>query len=358
VDKSFYQALLIGLEGHELSGEEEYLLSEYSPGGVILFGRNIGTAEQAAGLCAKVHELCELPPIIAIDQEGGLVDRLRRLLSTTISPVELATYGTPGEITRYGEITGCMLRALGINLNLAPVVDICLSSEDNGLQGRQWGVNSESVAGRAEAFLAGMTECGIPGCLKHFPGLGRARVDSHKELPVVTSSREDLLSIDMVPYRKLVAGVPVVLVAHCRYIYIDGEDGPPASTSPNIYRLLREEIGFEGIAMTDDIEMGALDVYPVFTDRLAAALNAGADLLPICNDPLRISAAFELLERIIDKQLVPKERLRDAAERVMSIKSKFVLPFSPDPHLTSRFAMLDEQLAELRRELTLDESKI
>ncbi len=352
-----FQTLKIGLRGHELALEEERLLSQYSPGGVILFRRNVADVEQVAGLCAAVHRLCQRTPLISIDQEGGTVDRLKRLLSATFSPAELAARGDPGIIRRFGRITGEMLAALGVNLNLAPVVDLRPVDADNALRGRCWGSSAEEVAERAGAFLGGLDEAGVRGCLKHFPGLGRAAVDSHHELPVVSAPLEELLNSDLQPYFSLAARAAAVMVAHCRYSDIDGDNGPPASLSPHIYRLLRERIGFAGVAITDDLGMGALDSYETMAERMILALDAGADILPICSDPQQIAEAFESLERIARERLVPEHRLREAADRVLAAKKGLAGGFEPDARLASRFAQLDEKLVRLRQELDADLDK-
>ena len=352
-----FQTLIIGLRGHELTPEEERLLSRRCPGGVILFGRNVESPEQVAELCAAVYRLCERRPLIAIDQEGGSVDRLRKLLSATVSPAELAKRGDPGIIRRFGHITGELLAALGVNLNLAPVVDLRTVNADNALRGRCWGSGAEEVAERASAFLGGLDEAGVRGCIKHFPGLGRAAVDSHHELPVVSAPLGELLGSDVQPYFGLAARAAAVMVAHCRYADIDGDNGPPASLSPRVYGLLREKVGFAGVAITDDLGMGALDGYETIAERITLALNAGADMLPICSNTQQVAEAFDSLERIARERLVPTRRLREAAGRVLAAKENFSDGFEPDARLAARFAGLDEKLVRLRRELDADADK-
>ena len=358
VDKEHYQLLMIGLEGGELSSDEESLLEKFCPGGVILFNRNISSPEQTAELCRQIYRHCERTPIIAIDQEGGLVSRLRAILSVSLSPPELAEHGDAKQIRSYGELTGRMLSLLGINMNLAPVVDIDAGESNNGLRGRHWGASGRTVTERAGAFLSGLEAGGVSGCLKHFPGLGRSSVDSHNELPVIPAKKEIMWEEDLIPFISLAARIPAVMVAHCRYPGFDGSGGPPASASPAVYRIMRRKIGFDGIAVADDIEMGALEIFPAFIDRMSAALSAGADLLPICNKPKNIYESFDNLERIYADGLVPKERLEEACGRVLQVKKTFLSEWRPSRDIPSLFARLDKRLALLRRDLDIDEGKI
>jgi len=214
-----------------------------------------------------------------------------------------------------------MLRCLGINLNLAPVVDLDLVDAENSLRGRLWGGDPEIVSGHTTAYLDGLQSGGVLGCLKHFPGLGREPVDSHKELPVITAGLEELMSVDLVPFARLAPIAPAVMVTHCSYPAID-ESGTPASLAPAVYRILRDRIGFNGLAITDDLEMGALDAIGGWETKLAAALNAGADLLPICFHREVISDSFAILSRIASNGIVPAARLEEAIGRVLRIKEK------------------------------------
>jgi beta-N-acetylhexosaminidase len=346
---SIHQLLMIGLQGPELGLREERLLSEYSPGAVILFNRNIKSAEQTAQLCARINELCETPPLIAADQEGGRVDRLRALLSVTLSPVDFQKCKELSIVRRFGELIARMLSAVGVNMNLAPVVDLEYSDTDNSLRGRCWGGEQDDVIDRAGAFLDGMQGEGVPGCLKHFPGLGRARVDSHHELPLVDISLEELRRKDLFPFAKLADRAPAAMIAHCCYKALG--DSLPASLSPAAYKLMREEIGFGGLAISDDLEMGALSGFSL-KERFETALNAGADMLPICNQKEAIEQAFSIIEEVTGDGSVPAARIDEAVARVMRIKEKLRLPPHSDEDPAGRIAALDGQLKALRMEVT------
>ena len=354
--EKIYQLLLIGLQGPTLLPFEERLLRRYSPGGVILFGRNIVSASQVAELCARVYDLCETTPVIAIDQEGGRVDRLRSILMVALSPEDFSLGTGLLLVRRFGEITAGMLRSLGINMNLAPVVDLEIPATDNALRGRLWGSDPEAVVERAGAFLEGMKSESIIGCLKHFPGLGRARVDSHFELPSVTVGLEELRRSDLAPFARLAATAPAVMLAHCRYSAIDG-GRLPASLSPEAYRLLRDETGFAGVALTDDLEMGALSIFDSWEEKLAAAINAGADMLPICSNEMAIEKSFDILPRLRDRKVVSEVRLDEATARIELMKSTVLKRHLPVDNPDERLAILDERLRSLRREVVPGERK-
>ena len=351
-----HQLLMIGLQGPELTAGEERLLSRFCPGGIILFGRNVESAEQLAALCARIAELCEIAPLIAIDQEGGRVDRLRGILNTSLSAPDVAARGDAEAARRFGANAGAMLGALGINLNLAPVVDLDLSEADNSLRGRHWGSDAETVCRLAGAYLEGLQSAGVFGCLKHFPGLGREPVDSHRELPTIEASLDELRSADLVPFVRLAGAARFAMVTHCAYPAIDA-DGRPASLSPAAYALLRGDCGFGGVAITDDLEMGALDGCGSWEEKLRAAVAAGADMLAVCADPEGIVSSFDILAGLAAKGAPLEGRIREAAARVAEIKSILPGERSPAPDPGAEIARLEEELAELQREVASDEQK-
>jgi len=351
-----HQLLLVGLQGTKLLPSEEHVLRRYSPGGVILFGRNVRSAEQVADLCARVYDLCEILPVIAIDQEGGRVDRLRSILSVTLAPSDYAPETGLHLLRRFGEITAGMLSTLGINMNLAPVVDLLISETDNALRGRLWGADPAAVVERAGAFLEGMKSESVIGCLKHFPGLGRAHIDSHHHLPVIETPMDELSRADLAPFAALAGSAPAVMLAHCLYSALDG-GRMPASLSPEAYRLLRGEIGFDGVAFTDDLEMGALSFYASWEEKLAAALNAGADMLPICSNEEVIENSFDILLRLRDKEVVSLQRLDEAISRVERMKSTVLQKHMPHDNPDERLTLLDNRLHALRREVIAGEHK-
>lgn len=310
------RVLLVGLAGPDLTSGEKLSLEKLRPGGVILFRRNLDTRERLAALLEELDSVLPAAPWIAIDQEGGRVSRLEPWIGPTPSAWERAAAG-PHEAYRHGRETGRELANLGFNLDFAPVVDLCPPDTPNGIGDRSWGIDPEQVSGLTGRFLEGLHSAGVAGCIKHFPGLGDTAVDSHLELPVCRRDGELLQRVDMLPYRELGTLSPAVMVCHASFPTLDPVEGRPASLSPAIITgLLREQIGYCGMVVADDMEMGA--VAPLDRDGSAAvqAIRAGADLLPYCADPDRAAAAWEALSREAQDDPDFASRLEEAAVRV------------------------------------------
>src|SRR5262245_22603494 len=258
------QLLVIGLPGPQLDLMTRSLLQTIQPGGILLNTHNIENAQQLAELTATIRSLLEVPPIIAIDQEGGRVDRLKQIYTPMPSADLLRASGDAAVAARMGEITAEALRTLGVNVNFAPVLDI--ASDDganNGLRGRYLGGTLAEVVRLGGAYLEGLQRGGVVGVGKHFPGLGPAVLDSHSALPTIDKSRDEILKNDAAPYTELFskinARLNAVIVAHGHYPAFDGLAPLPSSLSKNIVTgLLREELGFIGLTITVDLELGAI----------------------------------------------------------------------------------------------------
>ena len=292
----------VGLAGPVLERSEREILAAAVPRGVILFRRNI---EDEARLARLIGELRELGVRhVFVDQEGGPVDRLRDLVAPTPSLRKTAGAGTA---RRAGAAVGAMLARLGFDVDLAPVVDRAVA--DGGalvLGERSASVSPAEVAAAAGDFLDGLHSQGVAGCLKHFPGLGRAALDTHKSLPVVPPDpAEDAL--DLAPFQALMERARAVMVSHAA-----GPDGVPASLSPDVsISLLRGRLGFSGAAFSDDLEMGALEAFGDLPERCVRAASAGCDLLFVCRRIEVYTACVEAVER-----LVPGARRQEASARL------------------------------------------
>ena len=263
----------VGVEGPELTPKEEAILERLPPRGVILFRRNIETAAQTADLARRIRARGLL---VFIDQEGGPVDRLRHILGASISLREAARRGAAREA---GELAGEACSRLGVSVDLAPVVDRLVAGASERILGdRCVEGGSRAVARAGSAFLAGLHSRGVGGCVKHFPGLGRAVADTHAELPRVPVSRRER-ERDLEPFSRTMRRARAVMVSHAA-----GPDGIPASLSATIAgRLLRRKLGFDGAAFSDDLEMGALAAFGQLAERCVRACRAGCDLLFVCS---------------------------------------------------------------------------
>src|SRR5262245_5512613 len=274
------QLLLVGIGGLELDPPTREMLEAVQPGGVLLTSRNIETAPQLLELTGAIRSTLKVPPFIAVDQEGGRVDRLRPILSAMPSADLLRSANDASAAARLGEITAEALRSLGFNVNLAPVLDIAFNdSVDNGLRGRYLGASAAEVVRLSGAYLEGLQRVGVVGVGKHFPGLGGSVLDSHSLLPEIDRARDLLLKEDLLPYTELFskinARLGAVMIGHGHYPAFHGPSPLPATLSKNIATgLLREELGFKGLTITDDLEMGAITSLRSVSDAAIDAVEA------------------------------------------------------------------------------------
>jgi beta-N-acetylhexosaminidase len=309
---------MVGLPGTRLDPETRGRLQELSPAGVILFARNLEGPGQTAALIGEVRRLLPSPALIALDQEGGRVSRLERWIGPTPSAVVL---GRAGEsmVWQFGEATATALRGLGFDLDFAPVVDLCAAETPNGIGDRSFGTDPLTVSRLAGAFLAGLQSHGVAGCLKHFPGLGDTSLDTHVQMPTVERSRLDLERLDILPFRDLAANAASVMVGHAHYTAFDPDQALPASLSPRVVaELLRVQLGYQGLVVSDDLEMGAVAQRDVDGTAAVDAIAAGSDLLLYCSDLERADRAAAALEAESGKSESLDRRLEQAVVRIES----------------------------------------
>jgi beta-N-acetylhexosaminidase len=355
LEQKIGQLFFIGLPGTELDSEAKKLLTEVAAGGVCLFSRNIREAESIRKLLNDLRVFLSIEPILSLDQEGGLVDRLRRIVSPMPSAALLKTLEKTKELA---EITAQILQILGFNTNFAPVVDIptknSLNSQ-NGLQSRFFAENLEGVLRLSQTYLETLQNNKIIGCPKHFPGLGASEVDSHEELPIVKSTFQELWENDLIPYRKLLAETHCVMVAHAAFPNLDLQERDqngkllPSSLSFNIVtKLLRQDIGFKGLVITDDLEMGAILKNYGIGEACKIAFNAGIDMFLICANPEAVREGFQAVYQAVKKGEISEERLDESLIRIAEFKK---LMHSPCTFDKNRLAELSKAIEKLNEKL-------
>src|SRR5438309_4985402 len=329
------QFFFIGLPGTEIDEEARALIEEVKPGGVIVFGRNVESPSQLRKLMDDARALIPTKSFCAIDQEGGLVDRLRQIFPPMPSARAIRQHGDLAGARRLGRITGELLRILGFNLNFAPVMSIITEERSkltNGLYSRSFGRSPAEVLGNTTVYMRGLQGAGCLGCLKHFPGIGAGEVDSHIEMPMVPLSRDDLLAQDLAPYIELFQRnddrVRVVMVSHGGFPNIDIKKGTtgglvePASISPSIVtNLLRQELGYSHLVVTDDLEMGAIAKHCDIEEATYKAFRAGEDMLLICATPETIRRGYQALLKAAREGTVSEKRLHASLRRVAATKA-------------------------------------
>jgi beta-N-acetylhexosaminidase len=362
LEQQIGQFLFIGLPGTELDSETRALIEEVQPGGVIIFGRNVAGPEQLRSLLDGVRELIKTPPLFGIDQEGGLVDRLRRIFTPMPSARTIRQHGDLAAARALGRITGEVLRMLGFNLNFAPVMSIMTEDRDllsNGLYSRSFGRSPGEVLGYTTVYMRGLQGTGMVGCLKHFPGIGAGEVDSHEEMPVVQLSHDDLIAQDLAPYIELFQRrddrIRCVMVSHGGFPNIDIREEitggllEPASLNYNIVtKLLREELGYKHLVVTDDLEMGAIARHCDIEDASVRAMKAGEDMLLICASPDKIRRGYQGLLAAAKDGQISQTRIKESLDRIARTKT---IVESPLPLDLERFQQLSDQVLRLNSKL-------
>ena len=279
--------LVVGVPGTRLETEEREVLERVQPSGVILFARNIESVDQTRRLVEDLRDL-ETAPFVAIDLEGGMVNRFSSLWGDLPTPAESGKAGR-GAVRALGEAAGAACRNLGVHLDLAPVVDLECSGGCLGLQGRCFSADPERVVTLARLFNEGLSTWGVTGCSKHFPGLGQVPVDTHEELPVLDPGEEELAR-QLSVFEALGPDFPAVMMAHVIVPGL-GEAERPASLSRTMVEMAAALPG-SPVVLSDDLEMGALDDWGDLPERVAAALAARNHGILVCK-------AFDRLEDIV-----------------------------------------------------------
>lgn len=318
------QIIVGGFDGVELPHRFSSALRQGLRGGAILFRRNVHDLASTHTLCSAIRGVCpgELPPFVAVDQEGGRVARLRGWFPE-LPPMRLLGQTNDFYLaTRIGKHLGRALAALGFNLDFAPVLDVD-SNPDNPIIGdRSFATRPEVVASLAVAFGVGLEECGVLSCGKHFPGHGDTSVDSHVGLPTIHHSRERLNEIELVPFRAYAeAGLGTIMTAHVVVTSLD--EKVPATLSPAVCTdLLRKEVGFRGVLFSDDLEMAAVAATYAIEDSAVLSIRAGCDALLICSNEDFQDRAHAALVRECERDAAFRERCVEAVDRGLDARRR------------------------------------
>ena len=328
------QLLIVGFDGTKMSPRLASLLTKIQPAGVILFARNITGAAQTHTLLRECQRCVATPLFTCVDLEGGTVDRFRNVIGRTPSPAEVFATGSRALFRKHGRIIGENCRALGFNVDFAPVLDLAYEASRSVLRSRAVSDDPKRVVAYAREFLRGLGEAGVFGCGKHFPGLGEATLDTHHELPSVEKPLRKLWDEDLVPYRTLSLRreLPFVMVSHAAFPRVTPavtKDRIPASLSKKwITGILRKKIGYRGLICSDDLEMGAvLAAGPIeqaaIEQVMIGHICAGGDLGLICHREDFILRAHAAMIREAEHDGRFARRVRESAGRVLAFKLAF-----------------------------------
>jgi beta-N-acetylhexosaminidase len=329
------QLLIAGFDGIEIPPELRSLAREFDLGGIILFKRNVEAPEQVAELALAAQELAiEQPLWVSVDQEGGRVARLREPFTRWPPMAALGRAEDEKLAARFARALALELKAVGITLDFAPVLDVLTNPKNPAIGDRALSDKTETVAKLGRILIETLQSNGIAASGKHFPGHGEAGVDSHHELPICDLPPDRLRAVELMPFRAAIeARVAFMLTAHVLFPPLD-EEHPATLSRPIVTGLLREELKYDGAILTDDLDMGAIATrYPI-DDAVVRAINAGCDGLLICGgDYDKKAVALEALIRAVENEVIPVKRIEDAFARLQRAKERFLLtrkPWRPD----------------------------
>jgi len=328
------QLFILGFDGTEPSEELQDFIRRLRPGGVVLLKRNIRNPLQLSSLIAALQAASpSLPLFIAVDQEGGRVSRLDPPFTRFPSPSRLGETGSAELAYRMGAAIGRELRAVGIHMNFAPVLDVNTNPSNPVIGDRAFGVDPDLVARLGVSFFRGLNEQGVISVGKHFPGHGDTSQDSHEVLPTVSRQKERLEAVELHPFAEAIeAGIPALMTAHVLYPALDPKD--PATLSKVVLTdLLRGELGFQGLIISDDLEMRAISDRHGSGEAALRFLQAGGDLVLICHTLERQIEALEAVKRAVEQGRIEEERIEESFRRIKAVKERYLaapMPASPE----------------------------
>jgi beta-N-acetylhexosaminidase len=316
------QLLIVGFDGTEMSPRLYDLLTRLQPAGVILFARNIVSAQQTHKLLADCRSCVRESLFACVDLEGGRVDRFRNITGPAPSAYDVFSAERNIFFRQHGEVIGKTCRALGFNVDFAPALDLAFPVSRSVMNSRAVSEDPNEVVKYARAFLAGLAAARVLGAGKHFPGLGEGDLDSHHDLPVIAKSFTKLWTEDLVPYRVMKRELPMVLVSHANYRAVTRDRLPASLSKKWISEVLRKRIGYRGLIVSDDLEMGSVLKAAPIDEAAVGFIRAGGDLCLICHQQEFIELAFEAMQRTFERDVAFRRRVQESARRVASYKHR------------------------------------
>jgi beta-N-acetylhexosaminidase len=316
------QVLIMGFDGTALSTRLRMMLATLCPSGIILFKRNIEEPAQTHALLREAQKAASTTMFLCVDMEGGTVDRLRDVVAPVPSVAEVTAASSTKLFRKHGRIIGEEIRALGFNTDFAPVLDLQFEASKNVLSSRTASADPRRTTDYAREFLRGLNDCNVLGCGKHFPGLGEANLDSHNELPSIAKAWKRLWSEDLLPYRKLHRVLPFVMVAHAAYPEVTGDRTPASLSEKWMSGIQRKKIGYRGLIITDDLDMGGLLAAASIEEAAVGTLRAGADMFLVCQKEESVWQAFEAVYKRAESDKKFARLIAEKSRHVLAGKKK------------------------------------
>ena len=322
------QLFVLGYQGFRPSKGILDLIQTAHIGGIILFKRNLKDPAQSARLTNQLQSSCRrMPLFVSIDEEGGRISRLPNEFTRFPSAAAIGSHHNAEWTYRSAEITAKELRAVGINMDFAPVLDVLTEPDNPVIKDRAFGSSATVVSAMGLAVMAGLQDNHVIACGKHFPGHGDTSSDSHLELPRVAQPLGRIQSVELRPFAHLIAnGLATIMTAHVLYPALDRKS--PATLSKRIIEdLLRKGLGFKGVVITDDLEMKAITLDP--GEAAVQSLLAGVDLLLICHDEQKQRLALGAVYRAVKEKRLTEARIDQSLLRILTLKERYLLPYKP-----------------------------
>lgn len=346
LEEKIGQLLVTGFSEEQMDDSFINLVKQEKIGNVILFQENIKSRGQLRDLCRdmreRIVEETGIPPFITIDEEGGIVSRITEDMGRMPSAMAMAVLGRE-KVYEAARISGEMLKALGINFNLAPVLDVNSNAYNPVIGIRSYGQSGKEAWDMASAAMEGYMDAGIMCSGKHFPGHGDTDTDSHLALPVIKKTRSEMEETELYPFRRAVeAGIPAITIAH---IVFEKEDSLPATMSKKIVTgLLKEELGFEGLVISDCMEMNAISKTYGIPEGCVQALNAGIDLIFISHIHEEVKNTVQALKREVLSGRISMERLNQAVSKILYFKERYgILPVQEEEDVFEKAVAVSEE---------------
>jgi beta-N-acetylhexosaminidase len=316
------QLLILGYDGVAVDSKLRATLTSLQPGGVILFARNIEEPQQTWRLLRDSQATTRVPMFLCVDLEGGTVDRLKKVIAPAPSVADVVATGNKKLFRMHGKILGLETRALGFNTDFAPVFDLGFEASRSVLTSRTASDNPKKTILYAREFLRGLKSSKVLGCGKHFPGLGEGNLDSHHDMPVIQKSWKKMWDEDLVPYRELRRQIPFVMVAHAAYPEVTNNKLPASLSRKWMQDILRKKIGFKGLIISDDLEMGGILSTGEIEDVAVETLRAGADMFLVCHNQELVLRGYEAVVRAAERDSKFAAQVAAAAKRVLAFKRR------------------------------------
>lgn len=328
MEEKIGQLFILGFEGKDIEEETKHLIEDFKIGGLILFSRNIEDSNQIIQLINNLKDLNKnnkIPLFISIDEEGGNVSRLPKEFKKLPQAKKIGDTRDIDLSFKFGELLGLRLKSLGFNLNYAPVMDINSNPKNPVIGNRAFGNNPEVVTSYGIPVMKGIQSMGIISGIKHFPGHGDTDVDSHINLPVINKSLEEIRDFELIPFKKSIEeDVDMIMIAHILFPNIDKEY-PSTMSKDIITYLLRKEMGFEGVIISDDLTMGAIIENYTLEGATLKFLQSGGDIALICHGTDDFKSIFEYIKIKVKNEEIPIEDIDNKVYRILRLKKKYNL---------------------------------